>query len=83
MHCPDPSGECSKSVVGPDLNMHVSRCIIRDAELIAFEWGWTRRSIDAFGFEGQNRTQNVERHESHSRAAPSLGLHSDKHILLN
>ena len=33
--------------------MHVSRCIIRDAELIAFEWGWMLCSTDAFGMEGK------------------------------
>ena len=66
--------------------MHVSRCIIRDAELIAFEWGWMDAVFDGCVWDGgQNRKQNVERHESHSRAARSLsrrrlGLHSDKHI---
>ena len=36
--------------------MHVSRCIIRDAELIAFEREWMPRSADAFGSEG--KTEN-------------------------
>ena len=67
--------------------MHVSRCIIRDAELIAFEWGWmdgccVRRM--RLGMEGKTENRMwrdmkatvVQREVSRRR----LGLHSDKHI---